>query len=163
MNANVIGFSLLILAISLLVAKIIRVNVGLFSKYFFPSSIVAGALLLLLGLEVLGKGLKSLTGDFVYGIFTEEILTVFSALPGLLITAIFAGLFLEKKIPNIKSIWLTAGPQVSYGQTAAWGQYVFGILVRMLLLVPLFDANPMAGALIEIAFEGAMVQVQVLH
>ncbi len=89
-----------------------------------------------------------------YGLFTPEILQVFSSLPGLLITIIFAGLFLGKRLPSAKNIWLTAGPQVSYGQTAAWGQYVFGILITMILLTPVFGAPPMAGALIEIAFEG---------
>jgi glutamate:Na+ symporter, ESS family len=49
---------------------------------------------------------------------------------------------------------MTAGPQVSYGQATAWGQYVVGILVTLLVLTPFFNANPMVGALIEISFEG---------
>ena len=155
MTANIIGLSILLLAVALVVGKIIRVKFKIFSKFFMPTSIISGFLLLFFGPEVLG----AFAGRFdietlEYGLFTPEILQVFSSLPGLLITIIFAGLFLGKRLPSAKNIWLTAGPQVSYGQTAAWGQYVFGILITMILLTPVFGAPPMAGALIEIAFEG---------
>lgn len=152
MSANMIGASIIILAVSLLIAKLIRVNFKVFSTFFLPSSVIAGFLLLLLGPEVLGK--IPLGEQFSYGLFNEDILIVFGSLPGLLITIIFASLFIGKKIPSIKNIWLTAGPQVSFGQTVAWGQYVVGALVTMLFLVPVLGANPMVGALIEIAFEG---------
>ncbi|MGP9664786.1 sodium/glutamate symporter [Halomonas sp. AOP22-C1-8] len=36
----------------------------------------------------------------------------------------------------------------------AWGQYVVGLTLALLILAPLFNMNPMAGALIEIGFEG---------
>jgi len=156
MSPEVVGFSLLLIGVVLVVAKLIRIRFDIFSKFFLPSSVIAGLLLLLVGPEVMGQ-LITRIGRFEhldYGFLTEEILRVFSTLPGLLINVIFAALFLGKRIPNIKQIWMTAGPQVSYGQTTAWGQYVFGILITMVLLVPLFNANPMSGALIEIAFEG---------
>jgi ESS family glutamate:Na+ symporter len=47
-----------------------------------------------------------------------------------------------------------AGPQVVFGQTLAWGQYVFGIILAMLVLTPVFGLSPLSGALIEISFEG---------
>lgn len=149
MTAEVVGFSILYIGIMLVFAKLIRIRFNIFSKFFLPSSVIAGFMFLLLGPSVLGQFTA-----LEYGIMTESIFNVFSSIPGLLISIIFASLFLGKRIPNIKEIWMTAGPQVSYGQTVAWGQYVFGILVTILLLVPLFNANPMAGALIEIAFEG---------
>jgi glutamate:Na+ symporter, ESS family len=151
MTAQMVGYSIIILAFALLISKLIRIHVRFFSYFFLPTSIIAGFLLLFLGPEVLGK----LLGDNMqYGLFNEHVLTVFQSLPGLLITVIFAALFIGKKLPNIKDIWMTAGPQVSYGQATAWGQYVVGILVTLLILTPFFNANPMAGALIEIAFEG---------
>lgn len=51
-------------------------------------------------------------------------------------------------------MWSIAGPQVAHGQTIAWGQYVFGILVTIVVLSPVFGIDPMAGVLIEISFEG---------
>lgn len=153
MTANTIGLSLLVLGLALLMGKWIRIRFKIFSYFFLPSSIIAGSLMLLLGPEVLGK-IFSADETFAYGLFNEGMFTVFQALPGLLITVIFAGLFIGKKIPSLKDIWMTAGPQVAYGQSVAWGQYVFGLLITMALLVPVFNANPMVGALIEIAFEG---------
>jgi glutamate:Na+ symporter, ESS family len=41
-----------------------------------------------------------------------------------------------------------------FGQTIAWGQYVIGLLLALLVLGPVFGINPVAGALIEIGFEG---------
>ncbi len=63
-------------------------------------------------------------------------------------------MFLGKKTPKGKDVFKVSGPQLAYAQTAAWGQYVVGILIAATLLVPVFDAQVMVGALIEIGFEG---------
>jgi ESS family glutamate:Na+ symporter len=47
-----------------------------------------------------------------------------------------------------------AGPQITFGITVASGQYVFGLLLAMLVLGPVFGLPAMAGTLIEIGFEG---------
>ncbi len=149
MSANIIGFTILLMGVGLIAGKVIRLKFSIFSKFFFPSSIIGGILFLMLGPEMLGRIISR-----EHGVFTGDVLEVMASVPGLLISFIFAALFLGKKIPPIKSIWMMAGPQVSFGQTLAWGQYVVGILVTALVLVPFFDASPMAGALIEIGFEG---------
>ncbi|HEQ78801.1 MAG TPA: sodium:glutamate symporter [Euryarchaeota archaeon] len=156
MNADIIGFSILLLGVGLVVAKLVRLKFAIFSKFFLPSSIIAGFLFLIIGPEILGRILPNFEvfANLEYGLLTEEIVTVFSSLPALLISVIFAALFLGKKIPHIKEIWLTAGPQVSFGQTVAWGQYVLGILLAIFVLSPVFGLPYMSGALIEIAFEG---------
>lgn len=43
---------------------------------------------------------------------------------------------------------------IAFGNTLAWGQYVIGIALATLVLVPLLGASPLSGALIEIGFEG---------
>ncbi|MFP4286740.1 MAG: sodium/glutamate symporter [Candidatus Izemoplasmataceae bacterium] len=152
MNAEIVGLSLILLAIALLIGKFLRVKIPLFYKFYIPSSIIAGTLLLILGPSVLGK-IFSLE-RFEYGLFNEAIIEVFTVVPTLLITVVFAGLFLGKKTPKVKNVFQVSGPQLAYAQTAAWGQYVLGILLAVLVLVPLFDAQMMVGALIEIGFEG---------
>ncbi|WP_078547717.1 sodium/glutamate symporter [Litchfieldia alkalitelluris] len=156
MSVNMIGLSFIILGILLLIGKLIRIKSTIFQKYFIPSSIIGGLLGLLLGPEILGKiiSLWKETHVFANGLFPHEIIELWGILPSIFINIIFASLFLGQKIPNIKDIWLTAGPQVSFGQTVAWGQYVVGILLAITILSPLFGMNPMAGALIEISFEG---------
>ncbi|MGB5952586.1 MAG: sodium:glutamate symporter, partial [Ornithinimicrobium sp.] len=47
-----------------------------------------------------------------------------------------------------------AGPQLSLGIALGSGQYVVALLLAVVLLVPVFSAEPMVGALLEIGFEG---------
>jgi ESS family glutamate:Na+ symporter len=75
-------------------------------------------------------------------------------LPGVMINVVFATLFLGKQLISPKVIWKFAGPQIVFGQTLAWGQYVLGIALTGLVLVPVYNMSPLAGALIEISFEG---------
>jgi glutamate:Na+ symporter, ESS family len=150
--------ALLVLGLLTLAGKFIRSRVGFLRAIFLPSSIVAGTLALLLGPEVLGRLVPGVGwwGDRPDGggLFPESTLKVWSALPSLLISVVFAALFLGKRIPGPRTIWRMAGPQVAFGQTVAWGQYVVGIGLALLVLSPVFGLNPMAGALIEISFEG---------
>lgn len=151
MSPQAVGFALLILGVALLIGKIIRVKVGWVQALFLPSSIVAGVLLLLLGPQVLGR-FSGPWGE--NGLFTDAMLTTWGALPGLLISVIFATMFLGQELPTPKRAVQLAGPQLSLGVALGSGQYVVGLLLAALVLVPVFAASPMTGALIEIAFEG---------
>ncbi|WP_029038649.1 sodium/glutamate symporter [Salinimicrobium xinjiangense] len=156
MSADIAGLSFVILGLLLLLGYWIRLKVEFFQKYFIPSSVIAGFIGLILGPQVLG----ALTGEEVpvisNGFFPQEMVEVWKEIPGLFITLIFATIFLGKKIQPVKKVWEVAGPQMAFGQTIAWGQYVVGILVVLLVLVPFFDIHPSAAALIEISFQGGM-------
>ncbi len=157
MTSDMVAASFLILGLILLIGKWIRVITPPLQKLFLPSSIIGGFLALFLGSEVLGNLIQWLGWENTFlanGIFPNEILMVWGVLPGIFINIIFASLFLGKKLPNIKELWRIAGPQIAHGQTIAWGQYVLGLLLTLLILTPFFDIEPMAGALIEIGFEG---------
>ncbi len=142
--------ALLWLGLLLLVGRLVRERVPLFRRIFLPSSILAGVLGLLLGAQVLGRWLPEAPG----GIFPEAVVLVWRALPGVLINVVFAALFLGTRIPGPAEVWRRAGPQVAFGQVLAWGQYAAGMLLTLLVLTPFFDVSPLAGALIEITFEG---------
>lgn len=133
--------SLVILGFILLVARFLKRGVGLFQRFFIPSSLIAGVLGLLLGPQLLG-------------VIPAEVTDHWAGLPKHLISVVFAGLFLGKVIPNRREIWRTAGPMIAFGNILAWGQYVLGLALTMFFLTPLFGTNPLAGALIEISFEG---------
>lgn len=157
MSAEQIGMSLLLICLALLVGKWVRTRIRPFQRWFIPASIIAGLLVLLLGEEVLGSLVRYIGFEdaaLAQGLFPDFTLEVWGALPELLISVIFASLFLGKEIPGVKKIWEIAGPQLTFGQMMSWGQYVLGLLLAVLLLVPFFDMPPEAGALIEISFEG---------
>ncbi|MEO0644853.1 MAG: sodium/glutamate symporter [Cyanobacteria bacterium J06650_10] len=150
-------FAFIWIALLILVGRIIKQKVGWIKKLYLPESIVAGVVALLLGPQVLGAIATAVAGEgslLSGGMFAESILEVWSSAPGIFINIVFAALFLGETIPTPKQIWRRAAPQVVFGQSLAWGQYVVGILVTLLILIPLFDANPISAALIEIGFEG---------
>lgn len=156
MSASTIGLAILLLGVLALVGIMIRVRSRTAQKLFLPVSIISGFLALILGPQVLGRIGDWLGWDAVVdgGVFGEGVLEVWGELPGLLISVVFAALFLGTSLPSPKRAVKLLGPQVSLGVTFASGQYVIGILLAVAILVPLFNVSPMFGALIEIGFEG---------
>lgn len=148
--------AVLVAAALIVVAAAIRARVVWFRRLFLPASLIAGTLALLLGPQVLGRLIGAVDGPSVLadGAIPAAVLDAWSALPGALISVVFAALFIGKEIPRPRRIWEIAGPQVALGQSIAWGQYVVGIGLGLLVLSPLFGVDPIAGALIEIGFEG---------
>lgn len=145
MNISLFAITLLVISLSLIIGKFLRLKISLFQKLFLPSSVIGGLFLLLIGPDALALPLlKELTGMW----------SILSQLSAYLINIIFAALFIGKRIPPVKDIWRLSGPQVCFGQTLAWGQYFFGILAGILILSPVLGLPPFAGALIEISFEG---------
>ncbi|MEB3359231.1 MAG: sodium/glutamate symporter [Synechococcales bacterium] len=150
-------FAFIWIALLILAGRYLKQKLHWIQKLYLPESIVAGAIALILGPQVLGAIALAIAGEdalLTNGLFSEPIRLVWSQSPGIFINIVFAALFLGESIPNPRSIWRKAAPQVVFGQSLAWGQYVFGILVTLLVLIPLFDVNPIAAALIEIGFEG---------
>lgn len=150
-------FAFIWIALLVLAGRFVKQKMGWIQRLYLPESIVAGALALLLGPQVLGAIALATAGEgslLSQGLFPEAIRTVWAQSPGVFINIVFAALFLGESIPNLREIWRKAAPQVVFGQSLAWGQYVVGILVTLIILIPLFDANPISAALIEIGFEG---------
>jgi len=149
--------AMMLLGLLMLAGKWLRVRVALFGRLFLPSAILGGLLGLLLGPQGVGWLVSLIAGSealLAQGIFPQSTLDIWSGLPGLLISVVFAGLFLGKIIPGPRAIWRRAGPMVAHGQTLAWGQYVIGLSLTIFVLTPFFGVSPLAGALIEIGFEG---------
>lgn len=133
--------SIVVLILVWVIARVIKRNTPLLQRYFIPSSIVGGVLLLL-------------SGQQIFHLIPGEITSQLAILPALLINVVFAGLFLGRETPGPKQIWRSSGPMIAFGSTIAWGMYVIGILLTLLLLGPVFGAPPIFGALLEISFSG---------
>ncbi len=157
MNMTDVFWAMVIATILLLAGKYIRAATPLFQRLYLPSAIIAGLLALLLGPEALGRVVRLVWHEdapLAGGVFSETILSIWSSVPGLLISVVFAGLFVGKSIAPPRTIWREAGPMVVHGQFIAWGQYVVGLSLAIWLLYPVWGTDPLAGALIEISFEG---------
>jgi ESS family glutamate:Na+ symporter len=150
-------FAFTLIALLILAGRFVKQKMRWIQMLYLPESVVAGVIALLLGPQVLGAIATNWFGEealIANGLFSEPIRTVWAQSPGIFINIVFAALFLGETIPHPRDIWAKTAPQVVFGQSLAWGQYVIGCLVTLLILIPLFDANPISGALIEIAFEG---------
>ncbi|WP_150241236.1 sodium/glutamate symporter [Nocardiopsis quinghaiensis] len=164
MTPDTVGLALLLLGALLLVVKMIRVRWKLPRRLHLPGSVIGGGIALLLGPGVLGNLMGWLSdqgwgGGFTAGLargglFGPDVVSVWSALPGLLIPVVFATLFLGKPLPRFREAASLAGPNLAFGVTVASGQYVIGLLLALLVLAPLFDVPVISGALIEIGFMG---------
>lgn len=129
MTLKDVFFAFIWIALLILAGRIIKQKVGWIQRLYLPESIVAGALALILGPQVLGVIATALTGEGGFlsqGLFPETIRDVWSQSPGIFINIVFAALFLGEVIPSPKQIWRRAAPQVVFGQSLAWGQYVVG-------------------------------------
>jgi ESS family glutamate:Na+ symporter len=141
-----IGYHFFILMIIFVLAYLIS-KTPLLRRFFLPVSLIAGLILLVLGPQIAGQYFP----DYA---LTSEMYDVWKPLPGLLINVVFACLFLAHPIISIRKIWKLAGSQVAYGQMIAWGHYVVGGLVTLLILTPFFGEKPIMATLLEASFEG---------
>jgi len=149
-------WAFIFLGVLLLLGRIVRQRWPLMQALYMPSSVIAGVIGLLLGPAVLGAIAGRISPDsaWVNGMFAEDIREVWRQSPSIFINIVFACLFLGEVIPSPREIWQKASPQVAFGQILAWGQHVVGLGLTLVILVPLFQVDPIAGALIEVAFEG---------
>lgn len=157
MSPAIIGIALALLGVLLYVGKLVRLRSTAMQNLFLPSSIIGGFIALLLGPGALGALVRAVGGEeapLAEGLIPAPVLEVWAEVPGLLINVVFATLLLGVVIPKLRQIWELGGPQLAFGLTLGSGQYVIGILLAVLILGPVFGLPVMAGALIEIGFEG---------
>lgn len=125
----------------LVLGKFLRVKIRALHSLHLPTSVIAG----LLGLAVIQSVGPEVSENFTAG-WTE--------LPGLLINVVFAALFLGVAVPPLRELWRRSAPQLAYGQIVAWGQYVVGLGMVILVLGPLFGVSHLFGVIVPVGFEG---------
>ena len=122
-------------------ARVVKRNTSLLQRFFIPSSLVGGVLLLFIGYQ----GAE---------IIPQNISQWLNILPGILINVVFATMFIGHKRPTVKKVWSQAGPMIAFGNTIAWGMYMLGTMLTLLVLQPVFQASPAFGAILEVSFSG---------
>lgn len=140
------AFATLIL-VGAVIGGYVLARLPLVRRLFIPTSLAAGLLLLVFGPQIAGQHFPAMQ-------IPAEYYSEWAQLPKYMITLVFAGLFLGKPLLSLKKMWALAGPQVAFGQTVAWGQYVAAGIVTMLLLIPLFGMPAITASILEISFEG---------
>ncbi|MCD8351672.1 MAG: hypothetical protein LUC93_13780 [Planctomycetaceae bacterium] len=126
----------------LVIGKILRTFIPVLQRLYLPASVIGGLVGLLL-INLIGSGVSSAW------------YSSWSSFPGFLINVVFASLFLGVEATGgVRKAWHLAAPQMCFGQIVAWGQYVVGLGMVILLLGPFFGVPAVFGNLLEIGFEG---------
>src|SRR5699024_11367599 len=117
MSPSTVGLAILLLGVLALVGIMIRVRSRTAQKLLLPVSIIAGFIALILGPQVIGRIGEGLGWEALAegGIFSAGVLEVWGELPGLLISVVFAALFLGTRLPSPKRAVKLLGPQLSLG------------------------------------------------
>ncbi len=140
-----IATSFLGLCLLLGVGYYLRMRIRLLKGLYLPACVIGG----LIGLAVI-QGAESLGSPVPY-----DWTAGWGKLPGFLINIVFACLFMGAVLPKFTHIARRAGPQLAYGQVVAWGQYVVGIGLFLLVITQLYPNLPeMFAAILPVGFEG---------
>ena len=132
----VAGLGLLILC-----GLLLRRLVPMLARLMLPASLIGG----FAGLAAGPHGLNAIPAGVV---------DTWATLPPLLITLVFAGLFLGVATPSPRTVVRLGGPLVRFSVVTALGQYVVGLLLAWLVLAPVFGTPLLIGCLIEVGFSG---------
>ncbi|MFC1676331.1 sodium/glutamate symporter [Planctomycetota bacterium] len=146
--------SFVMLCVLLGVGHLLRCRVRVFQKLYLPSCVIGGVvgLVVIQGFSLL-QGRSELMGAIHTAI--SDVSAPWGKIPGLLINIVFACLFLGVKLPRVSSLVKRAGPQLAYGQVVAWGQYVVGLGLWVVLLGRLYPELPsMFAGILPVGFEG---------
>jgi len=144
------------LCILILVGHILRVRIRLLARLYLPSCVIGG----LVGLAVIQSfhyAAAGLDSGWVFHVsaFLSSVSEPWGPLPGMLINIVFACLFLGVALPSPGTIWKRAYTQLAYGQIVAWGQYVVGVGLWIVLIHLLWPGLPaMFGGILPVGFEG---------
>jgi len=132
------------LCLLLLAGHVLRTKVALLRKLYLPSCVIGG-LAGLLVIQCFGGASDPVVAWWTAG---------WGALPSFLINIVFACLFLGVALPKFRTLCRRAGPQLAYGQIVAWGQYVVGIGLFILVVQHFWDLPAGFGAIVPVGFEG---------
>jgi ESS family glutamate:Na+ symporter len=111
-------------------------------RWGVPEALVAGSL----GLLVAPSGL--------WPLLSQPVIDLWSQLPLILLTLVFATLLLGKPLPKLAGLWRPVSAQLLLALTLAFGQYLVAGLAVLLVLQPWLGVSPIMACLIEVAYEG---------
>jgi ESS family glutamate:Na+ symporter len=144
------------LCMLIIVGHVLRTKIRLFARLYLPSCVIGGlfGLLVIQAFRLAGGGADAGWLFRVNG-FLTSMSEPWGKLPGMLINVVFACLFLGVALPSAGVIWKRAYTQLAYGQIVAWGQYIVGVGLWIVLIHQFWPELPaMFGGVLPVGFEG---------
>ncbi len=109
---------------------------------------------LMLPVSLVGGFVGLAAGPYGFHLVPADVVSAWTALPGILINIVFACLFLGAPVPSLRSVASTAGPLVRFSLVNAFGQFGLALLLVLVVLTPVFGVHPLFACLIEVGFSG---------
>lgn len=131
-----------IVGLLLVVATLIRLKVSFLRKAFVPASLLAGLIGMLLG-------------PYALKVIPADMMSSISALPGQMITVVFACMLLGvKKQESSKAMIHDAVAGLGWLWSSSFMQVGVPCLLCAFLFTPVFGISPLFGSVFEIGFAG---------
>ena len=111
-------------------------------RWGIPEALLAG----LVGLLISPQGPLPL--------LPRGVIQLWDGLPLILLTLVFGSLLVGKPLPKPGGLWHPLRAQVLLSLTLAFGQYLIGGVMVLLVLQPWLGVSPVMACLIEVAYEG---------
>ncbi|MDT0303476.1 sodium/glutamate symporter [Streptomonospora wellingtoniae] len=140
-TATTLLFALTVLGLLILAGVLLRLLFTPLRKLFIPAALIGG---------LLGAAL----GPYGAGLFPEGMTATWSALPGILITVVFAPMLIGVRMPNVKQSYRLIAPQLLFGYIGDLLMIGVPMLVCAALLMPLWNVDAMFGTIVEIGWPG---------
>jgi ESS family glutamate:Na+ symporter len=130
-----------VLGLFLLLGVLLRYCIPVLKRWFIPAALLGGAIALVLG-------------PHFAGLIPAEMNETWSAMPGVLVTVVFAPLLMGQAPPKLTNAVGVAAPHVFYSYFSS--MLVIGVpaLICAVLLEPVFGVNPMFSTIMEISWPG---------
>jgi ESS family glutamate:Na+ symporter len=111
-------------------------------RWGIPEALLAG----LVGLLISPQG--------PWPLLPRGVIQLWDGLPLILLTLVFGSLLVGKPLPKPGGLWHPLRAQVLLSLTLAFGQYLIGGVMVLLVLQPWLGVSPVMACLIEVAYEG---------
>ena len=138
---NDLLFYFVVMGLLLVAATFLRIKFRIFRRYFIPASLIAGFLGLILG----PYGIK---------LFSEEMVSTWGALSGILISIVFAPMLIGMKIEKQTGTTKLVARHLAYSYTGSLLQISIPLIIAGLILIPAFNLNEMFATIIEVGWAG---------
>ncbi|QBI54046.1 sodium/glutamate symporter [Streptomonospora litoralis] len=134
-------FAFTVLGLLVLAGVVLRLLVKPLRRFFIPAALIGG---------VLGAAL----GPYGAGVFPEGMTATWSALPGILITVVFAPMLIGVRMPDVRQSYQLIAPQLLFGYIGDFLLMGVPMLLCAALLMPVWGVDAMFGTMVEIAWPG---------
>ncbi|MEQ3553373.1 hypothetical protein WIS52_23125 [Pseudonocardia nematodicida] len=134
-------FAVAVLGLLVLAGVVLRLLVPALRRLFVPAALIGG---------ILGAAL----GPYGAGLFPEGLVDTWSALPGVLITVVFAPMLIGVALPSGRASYRLIAPQLFLGYMYDFLMIGLPMVLCAAVLIPVFGLDPLFGLVIEIGWPG---------